>query len=269
MKTLVKNDSMYSLHNLDNFYPALETNTSVLMDKYSDVIVNYFHYIHKNISSKNNVLNKFIITRGLDTITHVFLYLLHYTNNSSIALYYCEKASYFYVEFVTQISTDETSFLQLSSRDATNYVYKKTIFEIKHTKQHLDHFSEESVDKMNLIELYLNGYKLFLYKMIHHSDVAYNTHITEVSDLIHKINAITIDKDNLAILTRIIDACYNKIKCIDIFLEIIKNIVKKATSNVNVLLITQQNIQSNECDVRLSSLPTDKFIKWVTSSKVK
>ena len=264
MKTLVKNDSMYSLHNVDNFYPTLETNTSILMDKYSDVIINYFHYIHKNISSKNNVLNKFIITRGLDTITHVFLYLLHYTNNSSIALYYCEKASYFYVEFVTQISTDETSFLQLSSRDATNYVYKKTIFEIKHAKQHPEHNSEETVEKMNLVELYLNGYKLFFYKMIH-SDLAYNIHIMEVSDLIHKINAITIDTNNLSILTRIIDACYNKIKCIDKFLEILKNIVKKATSNLNVLIVTLQNIQSNECDEQLASLPPDKFIKWVTS----
>ena len=68
MKTLVKNDSMYSLHNVDNFYPTLETNTSVLMDKYSDVIVNYFHYIHKNISSKNNVLNKLKILNDLKYI---------------------------------------------------------------------------------------------------------------------------------------------------------------------------------------------------------
>lgn len=264
MKTLVKNDSMYSLHNLDNFYPILETNTAILMDKYSDVVINYFHYIHKNISSKNNVLNKFIITRGLDTITHVFLYLLYYTNNSSIALYYCEKASYFYVEFVTQISTDETSFLQLSSRDATNYVYKKTIFEIKQAKQHHESFLEESTNKMKLIELYINGYKLFFYKIIH-SDLDYNIHIAEVNDLINKINAITIDKNNLSILTRIIDAFYNKIKCIDKFLEIIKNIVKKATSNVNLLLIAQQHIQSNECDKQLASLPPDKFIKWVTS----
>ena len=268
MKTLVKNDSMYSLHNVDNFYPTLETNTSILMDKYSDVIINYFHYIHKNISSKNKALNKFIITRGLDTITHVFLYLLHYTNNSSIALYYCEKASYFYVEFVTQISTDETSFLQLSSRDATNYVYKKTIFEIKQAKQHHESFLDESTDKMNLIELYLNVYKLFFYKIIH-SGLAYNIHIAEISDLINKINVITLDKYNLSILTRIIDAFYNKIKCIDKFLEIIKNIVKKATSNSHVLLITQQNIQSNECDGQLACLPPDKFIKWVTSNKSK
>jgi hypothetical protein len=153
--------------------------------------------------------------------------------------------------------------LQLSSRDATNYVYKKTIFEIKHAKQHPTHYSEESTDKMNLIELYLNGYKLFFYKVIF-SDLAYNIHITEVSDLIHRINVITIDKDNLAILTRIIDALYNKIKCIDKFLEIIKNIVKKVTNNGNVLLAIQQNIKSNECDEKFGSLQLDKFIKWLT-----
>ena len=262
MKTLVKNDSIYSLHNVDNFYPSLETNIYGLMNKYSDVILNYFHYIHKNISSKNKVLNKFIITRGLDTITHVFLYLLHYTNNITIALYYCEKASYFYVEFVTQISTGETSFLQLSSRDASNYVYKKTIFEMKPIKP----FVEEASEKMNLIDLYINGYKLFFYKIIH-SDVSYNIHITEVSDLITKINVMSLDKENLGIFTHIIDVFYNKIKCIDKFLEIIKQIVKKATSNSNVLLTTQQNIQSNEFDEYLTSLPPDKFIKWLLKSK--
>lgn len=260
MKTLVKNDSMYSLQNVDNFYPILETNPVILMNKYSDVIINYFHYIHKNISSKNKVLNKFIITRGIDTITHVFLYLLHYTKNSSLALYYCEKASYFYVEFVTQISTDETLFLQLSSRDATNYVYKKTIFEMKHRSESN---SEESADKMKCIELYLNGYKLFFYKIIH-SDVDYNTHLSKVSDIINNIQLITIDNEQLFILTSIIDAFYNKIKCIDTFLEIVKNIVKKIASNSSVLLTTYQNIQSHECDILLVSLPLDKFIKWVT-----
>ena len=260
MKTLVKNDSMYSLQNIDNFYPMLETNPTMLMNKYSDVIINYFHYIHKNISSKNKALNKFIITRGIDTITHVFLYLLHYTNNSSIALYYCEKASYFYVEFVTQISTDETLFLQLSSRDATNYVYKKTIFEMKHRPESN---SEESVDKMKCIELYLNGYKLFFYKIIH-SDLEYNTHLSKVSDIINSIHLITLENEQLFILTSIIDAFYNKIKCIDIFLEIVKHIVKKITSNSSVLLKTYKNIQSHDCDIFLTSLPVDKFIKWVT-----
>ena len=263
MKTLVKNDSMYSLQNVDNFYPILETNPTILMDKYSDVIVNYFHYIHKNISSKNKVLNKFLITRGIDTITHVFLYLLHCTNNSSIALYYCEKASYFYVEFVTQISTDETLFLQLSSRDATNYVYKKTIFEMKHPKNQEESNSEESAEKIKCIELYLNGYKLFFYKIIH-SDIDYNTRISKVSDLIKNINSIPLDNDHLFKLTCVIDAFYNKIKCIDNFLEIIKNIVKKITSNSHVLITTYKNIQSHECDILLASLPTDKFIKWVT-----
>jgi len=262
MKTLVKNDSIYSLHNVDNFYPSLEIPVPELMNKYSDLIVNYFHYIHKNISSKNQVLNKFIITRGLDTITHVFLYLLYYTNNSTLALYYCEKASYFYVEFVTQISTDETSFLQLSSRDAVSYVYKKTIFEMKPMKPPV----EESVEKMNLIDLYINGYKLFFYKIIH-SDVAYNIHILEVSDLITKINIISLDKETLEIFARIIEVFYNKIKCIDKFLEIIKHIVKKATSKSRVLLTVWQNIQNNEFDEQFRVLQPDKFIKWLLKLK--
>ena len=53
MKTLVKNDSMYSLQNVDNFYPILETNPAILMNKYSDVIINYFHYIHKKLFHLN------------------------------------------------------------------------------------------------------------------------------------------------------------------------------------------------------------------------
>jgi hypothetical protein len=127
-------------------------------------------------------------------------------------------------------------------------------------------FIEESTEKMNLIDLYINGYKLFFYKIIH-SDVAYNIYISEVSDLITKINVMSLDKENLGILTHIIDVFYNKIKCIDKFLEIIKQIVKKATSNSNVLLTTQQNIQSNEFDEYLTSLPPDKFIKWLLKSK--
>ncbi len=93
----------------------------------------------------------------------MFFYI-YYIVQTIVRLRYIivKKASYFYVEFVTQISTDETLFLQLSSRDATNYVYKKTIFEMKHPKNQEESYSEESAEKIKCIELYLNGYKLFL-----------------------------------------------------------------------------------------------------------
>ena len=44
--------------------------------------------------------------------------------------FHSQKSFYFYVEFIGQISEDQHSFLHLSSKDASIFVYKKTIFEI-------------------------------------------------------------------------------------------------------------------------------------------
>lgn len=41
-----------------------------------------------------------------------------------------KKAYYFYIEFIEQISDNNVTFLQLSSRDAILFVYKRTIFEL-------------------------------------------------------------------------------------------------------------------------------------------
>ena len=90
------------------------------------MIVNCYLLTIKTITIKNGKISQFIISRGLNTITHVFTNLLYYTKNVDILYFHCEKAFYFYAEFVTQISEDDKTFLQLSSRDATNYVYKKT-----------------------------------------------------------------------------------------------------------------------------------------------
>ena len=72
----------------------------------------------------------FIIERGIETIMHVFSMLFYYTKNLDLTFYHSQKAYYFYIEFIEQISDDNVSFLQLSSRDATTFVYKKTLYEI-------------------------------------------------------------------------------------------------------------------------------------------
>ena len=53
-----------------------------------------------------------------------------YTKNLDLTVYHCKKAYLFYVEFIGQIGDDNNSYLQLNSKDATLFVYKKTIFEI-------------------------------------------------------------------------------------------------------------------------------------------
>ena len=73
---------------------------------------------------------KYVVSQGMATLGHVFLTLYLYTNNIELTIFHCQKAIYYYIEFIGQIGDDHHSFLQLNSKDAMLFVYKKTIFEI-------------------------------------------------------------------------------------------------------------------------------------------
>ena len=74
--------------------------------------------------------NDFIITRAIETLTSVFLLLFLYSGNESLTIDHIEKGSYLYVEFLGQIAQEGNIFLGLSSRDASLFLLKKTIYEI-------------------------------------------------------------------------------------------------------------------------------------------
>jgi hypothetical protein len=122
--------SQYSLHNKENFKSKLMSNINEIMDKYIKLVIEYLLFIIENLSEKNVNYNNFIIIRGLKTISYVFSKLLFYSNNLDITYFHSQKSFYFYVEFIGQISGDQNSFLHLSSKDASIFVYKKTLFEI-------------------------------------------------------------------------------------------------------------------------------------------
>lgn len=123
-------NNSYSLTNLNNYKKNLENDIVSILDKFLKLEMEFIKYILEIHKIKNICYKKFIIIRGLETIIHVFNFILLYTNNLEITNYHTHKAIYFYVEFIQQISSDENSFLQLNSNDAIMYVYKKTIFEI-------------------------------------------------------------------------------------------------------------------------------------------
>ena len=160
IKTSILNkDIAYSLHNIENFKKNIEPSINEVVYTYYHLIVEYFKFITENIKIRNKPLTQFIITRGLDTITHVFLNLIYFTKNIDLTYFHSQKSFYFYVEFVGQISEEEKMFLQLSSRDAATYVYKKTIFEINNEcKKNIVAMSEETKHKLDLISIYINIY---------------------------------------------------------------------------------------------------------------
>lgn len=81
-----------------------------------------------NISDANYFL--YIVEKGIETIMHVFKTLLLYTRNLELVIYHTEKACVYYIEFISQIGQDSQHLLQLNTRDAILFVYKKTIYEI-------------------------------------------------------------------------------------------------------------------------------------------
>jgi len=125
--------SQYSLHNADNYldsFHSLSSITTDILNKYKILVLEYLQFILENMNCKSDELYKYIILRGLTTITHVFQLTLLHTKNLNLSYFHSQKAFYYYVEFIGQITGEQNTFLQLTSKDAIMFVYKKTIFEI-------------------------------------------------------------------------------------------------------------------------------------------
>jgi hypothetical protein len=163
------NNNSFSLSNTEHFNNTLETTFYEILNKYTNLINEYTKFISENFSNKNKTYSKFILIRGLDTITNVFNHVFFYTKNIDISYFHSQKAYYFYMEFIEQISNDNNTFLQLSSRDATLYVYKKTIFEINieyKKKIELSFQQEEEKQKHFLLNKYIKIYKILFSKFL-------------------------------------------------------------------------------------------------------
>jgi hypothetical protein len=163
----MKNTSDYSLNNLENYKENFAYTINQIMEKYI-LLINEFL---KFILEKNNVTPwrnsnklssdysaKFIIIRGYETITNTFNFILYYTKNLNLTFYHCQKAYYYYIEFIEQISNVDHSFLQLNSRDAATYVYKKTLSELNNN---LEKEPSCSMDRKHLMETFDEYTKIF------------------------------------------------------------------------------------------------------------
>jgi len=122
----------YDLNNADNYLSNMNCDVSTILEKYAILLFEYMLFLFEKIkiTKKKVAYFRYIFERGLDTITRVFMGLIEYTKNIDLAFYHSQKAFYFYIEFIEQISDIQNSFLQLTSRDAVMFVYKRTIFEV-------------------------------------------------------------------------------------------------------------------------------------------
>jgi len=155
----------YLLQNLENYNKELVCTHSDIFLKYVEVLHNYLILSIENIQIQNEDYKKYIIKKGLETIEHIFSFLLYYTLNPGLTLYYCEQGFVYYIEFIGQMIISGDNTLSLSIKDSILFVYKKTIFDV--SKEYRANYELNDADnkKINIIKHLSSIYKniLFLY----------------------------------------------------------------------------------------------------------
>jgi len=263
MKSVILNkDNNYSLNNCDNYKKMIDCNLGEVTKKYGELLLEYFNFIYENIKVKSKKIAQFIIIRGLDTITNVFLHIFSMTKNIDLTYFHCQKSFYFYVEFVGQITDDEKTFLQLTSRDATTYVYKKTIFDINNEfKMKNELINTEFKNKMDIIKNYINLYQTYLLKIINTE----NKNIKDIDNIIKlfdKLNNLH-NKTEISILINITDILFYKLEDNDKFYELSNLFVNKFVKNPSKFKNLNKKINSVEFNDKLLEETSEKFIIWL------
>lgn len=217
-----------TIYNMECYNTEIDADTNEIVIKLHELLIEFIGFITENIKLKNLKIYKFIIIRGLNTVTNVFNHLLLYTKNLNLTCLYSQKAYYYYIEFISQITDDDNIFLQLTSRDTMVYVYKKTIYcipkEIQINISNSIH-SEKTNEILNIYNLYLHLYENILIKIIHDGELNSEI-ITKLENLfifteLSNYNMMTIDYMN-----DVVNNLCNKIKEVDYFIDICWFVIK-------------------------------------------
>tara|TARA_Y100001980_G_C14505354_1_gene280987 strand:- start:353 stop:1153 length:801 start_codon:yes stop_codon:yes gene_type:complete len=229
------NLNKYNIQNIDNYNNNFQNNIIEICNKYINLINEYLQQCYKNIEIHNNYYKNYIIKKGINTISYIFKLLLIYTKNLDITYYNCQKSFIYYIEFIGQISDDDNSFLQLNSKDATLFIYKKTIFDINNDYRNND-LSNDDYNIINNLDLFINIHNNILFFIIEKNNINNYNDIfnTNVNSFFNKIIKIYIENNNnflsdklksIIILSSNLNnfSSYNNyITCIEIFLKKLK-----------------------------------------------
>ena len=223
------NKNSYSITNNDNYKQNINYNIENILEKYLSILTEYFKHLEESNFNINNRYYKYIIINGVNCINNIFKILLLYTNNIELVLYHTQKSFIYYIEFITQIGDENNNFLQLNSKDATLFVYKKTIFEINNDIR--KDFSIKKDDREILDNI--NNYILLSKKII-------DDFININDENIYK----NIQNKILPILKKLIEVLF--INNIDIDLqrkiEIVEIILNKHNNNSENFIVNLQSI---------------------------
>lgn len=260
------------IFNTNNYNKSIdEKNILSFMKVYIQLLKEYLVFLLNNIDIKEiNEHFLFITSRGLVTFKHIFNILCLYTKNFTLILHHIKKAYLYYVEFIGQIGHDNHAYLKLNSRDASLFVYKKTIYEINNNFKKDFILSEEEKNKhfklTKLIDT-INTMILIILKNVklNNEKLTYEKIKTDIEKMekgfLKAIN--NYNKLNLDILTVLL----NKFVILDMetskVLELINLIINKFLNKDYTEKKVEEKLNSYKNNEKINKLTSIKYINWL------
>lgn len=269
-----------TLSNSDNYKKNLDISNSEIFNNYTSLINEYSNFfIDNTFIQKQNYFN-YVYLKGIETISSVFKILLLYTKNLPLTIFHCQKSFYYYIEFIGQIGDSNHQFLQLNSKDATLFVFKKTVFEIN--SDHRKIFSSpigNELEKFNFIEQLIRYCNSLIKYALDRNDIA-DKKIREqmmkdncnsilkicnkASTLIDNVTHKTLkNSQKLIILNNFIDVISTKECSVKKLFEVIeclhKKVGKHTTNTENII----KNMYNSKLISNLNNMSNIKFINWL------
>lgn len=214
-KEVSKDFSQYMLYNTENYNKNINNTLQEIIPNFMNIMTEYMKFISEKITMKKKAYYLFIVERGIDTLIHVFSMIFYYTKNLPLTIYHTQKAYYFYIEFIEQISDDNITFLQLSSRDAVLFVYKKTIYDLNNEyKKNMNKLTEAEEEVFEIIRLYTQIYKKTIIFLINHNEFIYDKKKENINSFCEKMQVLNnnLNKGKLKA---------NYVKCINEFIQLL------------------------------------------------
>ena len=261
--------SQYSLHNADNYLESFHSSSSTssttmdILNKYKILVLEYLQFILENMNCKSDEIYKYIVLRGFTTITHVFQLTLLQTRNLNLSYFHGQKAFYYYVEFIGQITGEQNTFLQLTSKDAVMFVYKKTIFEI-----HGDFRKSTSLDSQ-----YESGH----YEIFHLLDIFCQIMKTLVSQFITQDNFIEFQTnktylDKLKKIEKICDMMNipkinsNQLQNLKLVIDCLGDVKEKYHETIQIFII--KFFKSKSANELSEDIYKEKIAKFILANNI-
>jgi len=258
------NNIKYSLQNTENYRNSIQSTSAEIIEKYGILIIEYLKFIIENTNIKDKSYFKFVLIRGMETISHVFNNLLYFTKNLDVSYYNSQKALYYYVEFIGQIFDAQHSFLKFSSRDAVIYVYKKTLFELNNErKKTMVGLNDEDKSKHNILCIYNKLYKNIIHSILNNNEFLLQNKKESIQDIFNKFETTTE-------LFNAYSSDIVKIQTIHEFVQAIQNQTLDAYTYIHILSAFAKKIHKktfsknklSELEGKINLSP-DAFVEWL------